>query len=98
MRFRIFALDAFRPLDAVQPFFNGYRLYLIDSVISPTRKNPDIQIAFIRGSRRERLASLILTYQLFQPVMSNQFGKRAPVRLPCAGFVGWRQCATLWLL
>jgi hypothetical protein len=65
----------FRPLDSVQPFFNGDRLYLIQSVISPTRENPDLQIAFIRGSRRERLASLILTNQLFELVMSNQFRK-----------------------
>src|ERR1035438_6156639 len=67
----------FRPLDAVQPFFNGDRLYLIESAISPTRENPDLQIAFIRGSRRERFASLILTDQLFELVMSDQFGKRA---------------------
>jgi hypothetical protein len=47
----------FRQLNAVQPFFNGDRLYLIQPVISPTRENPGPQIAFIRGSGRERFAS-----------------------------------------
>ncbi len=68
---------AFCPLDAVQPFFNCDRLDLIKPVISPARKNPALQIAFVRGSRRKRLASLILTNQLLEPVVSDQFGNRA---------------------
>jgi hypothetical protein len=50
---------ALRPLDAVQPFFNSYRLDVIKSVIPPARKNPAIRIAFVPGARRERLASLV---------------------------------------
>ena len=68
---------SFRPPDAIQPFFNSDRLDLIQPVISPARKNPGPQIAFVCGSRRERFASLILTDQLLEPVMSDQFGDRA---------------------
>ena len=67
---------ALGPLDAVQPFFNSYRLDVIKSVISPTRKNPAVQKAFVSGARRERLASLIFTNKLLEPVMSDQFGNR----------------------
>ena len=49
---------------------------MIQSVIPPARKNPAIQIAFVPGARRERLASLIFTNQLLEPVMSDQFGNR----------------------
>jgi hypothetical protein len=68
---------ALRRLDAVQPFFNSYQLDVIKSVIPPARKNPTIQIAFVPGARRERLASLIFTNQLLEPVMSDQFGNLA---------------------
>jgi len=64
------------PLDAVQPFFNGYRLHVIESVIPPASKNPAVEIAFVSGTRRKRLASLILTNQLLEPVMRDQLGNR----------------------
>lgn len=40
----------------------------------PARKNPPIEIAFVPDARRKRLAPLILTNQLLEPVMSDQFG------------------------
>ena len=69
LRFR-----AASPLDAGQPFFNCDWFYLIELVISPTRQDPSLQVAFVSCSRRERLPSLSLTRQLLQPVMSDQFG------------------------
>jgi hypothetical protein len=43
---------------------------------APARKNPAIQIAFVPGARRKRVASLILTSELLEPVMIDQFRNR----------------------
>jgi hypothetical protein len=43
------------------------------------RLDPAIEIAFVPGARRKRLASLIFTNQLLEPVMSDQFGNREEV-------------------
>jgi len=39
-----------RPLNAVKPLFNCDWLDLIELEVSPTRKNPGLQIAFIGGA------------------------------------------------
>jgi hypothetical protein len=78
---------AFRPLDAVQPFFNGDRLYLIKSVISPTRQNPDPSDSF-----HTRLASrtpCVPDSHLPAPSAGNEQPVRqvCPVRLPLRGLL-----------
>lgn len=52
---------ALSPLDPVQPLFDCYGLHLFERVISPARKNPVLQVAFIGRSRRERFSPVTIT-------------------------------------
>jgi len=56
---------AFRPLDPVQPIFDCNGLHLVERVISPTRKNPVLQIGFVSRSCRERFSTV--TIAIFVP-------------------------------
>jgi hypothetical protein len=72
LRFR-----GFGSFDAAQPFFNCDWPYLIESMGPPSWQNPILQIALVRGPSGKRLASLVLTYQLLKPIVSNKFGDGA---------------------
>jgi hypothetical protein len=68
---------ALRSLDTVQPIFYCDGLYLVERVISPPRKNPVLQIAFIGRSRRERFSPITITGQFLQRVMRNEYRNRS---------------------
>src|SRR4029079_5528570 len=59
---------------AIQPFLNSDGLNLIDPVIAPAGNNPAVEIAFVSSSCSKRRASLLLTGQLLESVVSDQLG------------------------